>query len=73
MCLLLEVPRTVSRATLSKADGAFSIAGPKLWNDLPAHIQNCTSLDIFKSKLKTFIFKEYFEIVQISFLTVETM
>ena len=55
--LLLEVPRTVSRATLSKADGAFSIARPKLWNDLPAPIQNCTRFDIFKFKLQTFQFR----------------
>ena len=33
---------------------------PKLWNQLPASIQNSCSLDVFKSRLKTFLFKSFF-------------
>ena len=56
----LYIPRTQSRAERSTADRAFSISGPKLWNQLPASIQNSCSLDVFKSRLKTFLFKIFF-------------
>ena len=35
-------------------DRAFSIAGPKLWNDLPLEIRKCASVATFKQSLKTF-------------------
>ncbi|CAH3145584.1 unnamed protein product [Porites lobata] len=38
-------------------DRAFSIAGPKLWNDLPLEIRKCASVATFKQSLKTFLFK----------------
>ena len=41
-------------------DRSFSISGPKLWNQLPVSIQNSCSLDVFKSRLKTFLFKNTF-------------
>ena len=47
----LYILRTQSRAEQSTADRAFSISGPKLWNQLPASIQNSCSLDVFKSRL----------------------
>ena len=56
----LYIPRTQSRAERSTADRAFSISWPKLWNQLPASIQNSCSLDVFKSRLKTFLFKNFF-------------
>ena len=56
----LYIPRTQSWAERSTADRAFSISGPKLWNQLPASIQNSCSLDVFKSRLKTFLFKNFF-------------
>ena len=37
---------------------AFSVCGPVLWNSLPLDIRDCASMGIFKSKLKTFLFKE---------------
>ena len=39
---------------------AFSCAAPALWNSLPDDIRSCNSLTVFKSKLKTFLFKRYF-------------
>ena len=56
----LYIPRTQSRVERSTADRAFSISGPKLWNQLPASIQNSCSLDVFKSRLKTILFKNFF-------------
>ena len=41
---------------------AFSVAAPRLWNKLPFEIQACPDVDIFKSKLKTFLFKMVYDI-----------
>ena len=41
-------------------DRAFSVAGPKEWNKLPDYIQEAGTLDIFKKRLKTFLFEECF-------------
>ena len=38
----------------------FSICAPKLWNDLPLHLRNCSSFNVFKSNLKTFLLKYKF-------------
>ena len=35
---------------------AFSVATPRLWNSLPMSIQNASSLQSFKSMLKTHLF-----------------
>ena len=39
-------------------DRRFSVAGPRYWNLLPEEIRLSSSIDIHKSKLKTFLFKE---------------
>ena len=36
---------------------AFSITAPLLWNNLPDDVRTAESLGIFKSRLKTFLFK----------------
>ena len=48
--LLLEVPRSKRKL---RGDRAFSVAAPKLWNELPLHIRQASSLSIFKTSLKT--------------------
>ena len=45
-----HVPRT--RTKLGLGDRAFSIAGPKAWNNLPQSVRSADSLDSFKRKLK---------------------
>ena len=50
---LLHVPKT---NTVTYGDRAFSVNAPKLWNSLPNHIRSAESIDVFKSKLKTFLF-----------------
>ena len=52
---LLSLFRCYSITTYG--DRAFSIAGPKLWNDLPLEIRKCASVATFKQSLKTFLFK----------------
>lgn len=50
--ILLHVPKCKS----SSGSRSFVIAAPTLWNSLPYEIRTCTSIDVFKSKLKTFLF-----------------
>ena len=52
--LLLKKP--VSRLR-SAGDRAFCIAAPHLWNKLPHKIRACQTVDCFKSKLKSYLFK----------------
>ena len=51
--LLLIEPRARLK---SRGERAFSVAAPKLWNDLPLHIRQASSLSLFKSHLKTHLF-----------------
>ena len=53
----LQVPFTKSSTF---RDRSFSVAGPKLWNSLPENVRNCSSIDSFKSKLKTHLFTKTF-------------
>ncbi len=53
---MLQVPK--SRPTYG--DRSFSVCGPRLWNSLPITVKTSTSLDGFKSQLKTHLFRLYF-------------
>ena len=52
--LALAIPRTRLR---TYGDRAFSVAAAVLWNKLPLDIRAAKTIDLFKSKLKTYIFK----------------
>ena len=39
---------------------AFTVSAPELWNKLPDDIRSCDNLNLFKRKLKTRLFKNYF-------------
>lgn len=39
---------------------SFAIQGPTLWNALPATLRNITVFSVFKSQLKTFLFRKAF-------------
>ena len=57
-CLLRQCRKCFTVFRLKTyGDRAFSIAGPKLWNDLPLEIRKCASVATFKQSLKTFLFK----------------
>ena len=47
----------IPRFTTLWGTRAFGHAAPTLWNNLPPTIKNCSSLDPFKSSLKTQMFK----------------
>src|SRR6218665_3406423 len=48
----LQVPRSSTRF----GDCSFSGAGPTAWNSLPDYVKNSSSLETFKSRLKTHLF-----------------
>lgn len=54
---LLSIPKT---RTATFGDRAFSVAAPVLWNNLPMKVRNAESLSVFKSSLKTYLFKTTF-------------
>ena len=56
--LLLDHPKGKMLTTLGAR--SFSAAAPKLWNELPVELRQATSLNSFKSRLKTYLFKKYF-------------
>ena len=54
---LLIVPKTVRKTF---GDRAFAKAGPFLWNELPIDIREASTVETFKNRLKTFLFKKAF-------------
>ena len=55
---LLIVPKT---SLARYGDRSFSFAAPSLWNKLPAECREAKTLDSFKARQKTFLFKQAFE------------
>ena len=55
---LLSYPNVKLKATLGER--AFLFAAPNLWNAVPRIIRESTSIDTFKRKLKTHLFKKAF-------------
>ena len=53
--LLLSYPRFKSKATLG--DRSFTCAAPKLWSALSFDIRSASTVNIFKAKLKTHLFR----------------
>ena len=41
---------------LSFCDRAFSVAAPRIWNNLTAHIKSAETVNVFESGLKTELF-----------------
>ena len=56
---LLVIPK-VTRKTFG--DRAFFHAGPTVWNALPSSLRNCRNIDSFKVQLKTYLFKNAFNL-----------
>ena len=55
----LIVPRT---KFTSRGDRAFCTAAPRLWNKLPVEIRRSQSVHTFKTRLKTHLFDNYYNI-----------
>ena len=54
-------PLSLSTHTTT-GDRYFAYAGPKLWNDLPLNIKKSSSIAIFKSSLKTLLFRKSYDL-----------
>ena len=52
---LLKVPKSNSKQF---GDRCFSVVAPKAWNALPDDIKSSSTVDMFKKKLKTHLFKQ---------------
>ena len=52
----LKVPFTRRKTFASRS---FSVMAPTWWNELPNQIKDSVNVDIFKSKLKTFLFNQF--------------
>ncbi len=51
--MILETRTLILHSRLKRrGDRAFSVIGPRLWNDLPVEVRMAPSLTIFKSLLK---------------------
>ena len=51
--LLLEIPRSYSTRM---GDRAFSFVAPTIWNPLPFEIRSASTVNIFKTRLKSHLF-----------------
>ncbi len=54
---LLSTPKSRLKC---RGDRTFSIAAPRLWNALTLSIRQASSVNIFKSRLKTFLFSKVY-------------
>ena len=54
----LETPRT---RTTSYGDRAFVVVGAEEWNKLPLELKGASTVETFKTKLKTYLFKQCFK------------
>ncbi len=55
---ILYPPKT---KLITCGDRAFQRSAPELWNKLPSEIRKISKIDTFKKKLKTHLFKEYYD------------
>jgi hypothetical protein len=55
---LLAIP---SVKLVNYGERSFSYAAPKLWNALPEYIRKSETWPIFKTRLKTHLFKQYYD------------
>ena len=49
------------RSRLQFGNRAFAISGPTYWNSLPVHIRQSKDATQFKTKLKTYLFSNFFD------------
>ena len=54
----LVIPRVTRQTFVARA---FSVCGPSLWNSLPAEITVAPTVDQFKIRLKTYMFRQIYD------------
>ena len=58
--VLLQPPRIKTLRTLG--DRSFTVAAPALWNNLPNAVRCAQSVQSFKERLKTHLFRQAFDL-----------
>ena len=53
--IIIAVPKSRLK---TYGDRAFSVAAPKLWNELPLDLRSLVTINLFKKHLKTDLFKK---------------
>ena len=62
-CTLRSTDQKLLKSRLKTyGDRAFSIAAPKLWNELPLDLRCLDTINLFKEHLKTDLFKNAFNV-----------
>ena len=56
---LLAVPKSRLK---TYGDRAFSVAAPKLWNELPLDLRSLDTINLFKKHLKTDLFEKAYNV-----------
>ena len=51
---------SVNPVSFNLKSRALSVSAPELWNKLPDDIRSCENLSLFKHKLKTYLFKNFY-------------
>ena len=54
---LLDIPPVPN---LTRTERSFTYCAPQVWNGLPYELRSCPNVDMFKNKLKTFLFVKAF-------------
>ena len=57
---LLMLPISISKLSIVH-NSSFSSMGPCIWNELPFSVKISENINIFKSKLKTYLFSKYYD------------
>ena len=57
----LGIGLVTPKCNFSRSEAAFSHSGPKIWNELPYRLRSLSSINEFKSGLKTHYFNVAFK------------
>ena len=49
------------RSANKSGDQCFAIYGPMVWNSLPERLRAINSLNVFRTSIKTYLFKQYYD------------
>ena len=56
---IVDIPKTIPNNGYTAK--AFSVAGPRLWNNtLDDELRGCTNVELSKKKIKTLLFKSFY-------------
>src|SRR6218665_3622011 len=61
LCSASKGDFVVKRTNLQLRNRMFEVACPAEWNSLPEPIRRSSSINIFKTKLKTYLFSKYYD------------